>query len=454
MSSSWLELLFPFLRSLWRPGQKADQSPPLAAEARPFTIAIIGAGIGGLTLANGCLKNKVPFVLYEAAEEFGTVGAGVGLGPNAIKALELIDPTLRDKYNAISSGNLTPGKENVMFDNVYAEEGFGAKRGWKPAPYGAPCYDRTSAHRKDLLDILTAAIPKENVKFNKRVRSMKQGEYGVTIVFEDGEIAEASAVVGSDGVKGPTRGYVLGDKYPGEVDATYSGKYVYRAIAPMKDALEILGEHAGDAKAFCGHKITFITFPISSGTQYNLVAFKHSDTPWTHPQWTKLVTREEMTADFDGQVDQRLVKILDWAEPRQWSLHHHMNTPIYYNNLICLLGDSAHATTPHQASGAGQCIEDALVLSHVLGRVGDAKHLPLAFQVYDAVRRPRAQKVVRTSQEAGEMYAWLHPDMGDDMVKITENFNKRYLWIWEHDLINDLRVAESKLARLTGAKRM
>ncbi|OIW34329.1 FAD/NAD(P)-binding domain-containing protein [Coniochaeta ligniaria NRRL 30616] len=417
----------------------------------PFKIAIIGAGIGGLAFAIGCLKHKVPYTLYESADKYSIVGAGVGLGPNALRAMDMIDPRLRAMYNDISSGNLTPGKDHVMMDALYAEDGFGESRGWEAASFGAACYERTSAHRRDLLDILTSMIPKETVRFSKRVKTVEQRVDRVVITFEDGEVAEASAVIGSDGAKGPTRKFVLGERYPEEVAATYSGKYVYRSIIPMKDALEILGDHAGDAKSFIGHNVNFITFPISKGTQCNLVAFKFTDEPWTHDQWTRRVTKEEMVADFAHGVDKRLVKLLDWADPLQWSLHHHMNTPTYYNGLICLLGDLAHATTPHQASGAGQCIEDALVLSHLLGKVRDAKQLPLAFKAYDSIRRPRAQKVVKTSQEAGQLYTFTHPEAGEDMEKIVQNFRQRFLWIWEHDLEQDLREGDELFAKLTAA---
>lgn len=125
-----------------------------------------------------------------------------------------------------------------------------------------------------------------------------------------------------------------------------------------------------------------------------------------------------------------------------------MNTPTYYNGLICLLGDSAHATTPHQASGAGQCIEDALILSNILGKVRSAKQLTLAFQVYDSIRRPRAQKVVKTSQEAGQVYSFTHPETGEDMDKIVKNLNERFLWIWEHDLEGDLKKADQMFTKL------
>ncbi|KAH8812624.1 hypothetical protein F5884DRAFT_702055 [Xylogone sp. PMI_703] len=424
-------------------------TPQENANQKPFHIAIIGAGIGGLAFAIACLRKNISYTLYESAAEYSAVGAGVGLGPNALNAMDLIDPRLREMYYSISSGNLTANKNHIMMDALYAEDGLGEKRGWKPVGFGADCYDRTSAHRVDLLNILTSLIPIEKVQFNKRVSNLEQKRNKVIITFEDGEAVEASAVIGCDGAKGPVRRYVLGEKFPENVTATYSGKYVYRSIIPMKDAMDILGEHAGDAKTFLGPKVNFITFPISNGTQCNLVAFKVDDKPWTYHQWTKPVTREQMVADFDTGVDQRIVKLLDWANPLQWSLHHHIDTPTYYNNLICLLGDSAHATTPHQASGAGQCIEDALILSHVLALVESPKQLTTAFSVYDSIRRPRAQKIVQTSQEAGQLYTFTHPEYGTNMEKIVENFKQRFLWIWEHNLEDDVEKAECMFKELT-----
>ncbi len=79
----------------------------------------------------------------------------------------------------------------------------------------------------------------------------------------------------------------------------------------MNEALQILGHHAGDSKSFIGHGVNFITFPISRGTQCNLVAFKYVNKPWDHSQYTKKVTKEEMLADFADGVDPRLVKLLD-----------------------------------------------------------------------------------------------------------------------------------------------
>jgi salicylate hydroxylase len=168
------------------------------------------------------------------------------------------------------------------------------------------------------LDILTASISAENVRFNKRVKSLTQNVDGATIEFEDGEIATASCAIGADGIKGVSRGVVLGDRWPERVHATYTGKYVYRSIIPMADAMKVLGkdvdgnEIAGDAKMFMGDKCIITTFPISKGQQSNMVCFKLDDTPWTYHEWTKPVPRETMVKDItELGVDSRLVKLLD-----------------------------------------------------------------------------------------------------------------------------------------------
>lgn len=276
-------------------------------QARPIHIAIIGAGIGGLALAIGLVRQGVQYTLYESAAEYATVGAGVGLGPNALRAMHLIDPRLRELYDSIKSGNLTPGKDHVMSEALMTEEGFGAKDGWVPTPWGAPCYTRTSAHRKALLDIMTSLVPSQTVRFNKKAKSISQESNKVSIAFEDGETVAVDAVIGADGIKGMTRRVVL-ENYPDHIEPTYTGKYGYRSIVPMQDAKEILGDLAGDAKMFMGPEANFTVYPISKGTEVNVVAFKKHPQPWTHPTLTKEVSKDEMMADFD--VDARLLKLL------------------------------------------------------------------------------------------------------------------------------------------------
>lgn len=129
-----------------------------------------------------------------------------------------------------------------------------------------------------------------------------------------------------------------------------------------------------------------------------------------------------------------------------WALFNDPPSATYYglSPRICLLGDAAHATTPHQGSGAGMCIEDCYILGRLIAEVSGAQDLGKAFRAYDEVRRPRTQKLVRTSREAGMLYEF--EAEGDDLEAIEKNFKSRMNWIWDVDLQKDLEKALSILA--------
>lgn len=118
-------------------------------------------------------------------------------------------------------------------------------------------------------------------------------------------------------------------------------------------------------------------------------------------------------------------------KPDLWAMFDSKPVPTFYQGHLAHLGDSAHASLPHQGAGAGQAIEDAAVLAAVLAdpSVRTAADIPMAFRAYDAIRRPRSQKVVSTSRVAGEVYRF-EGEMGDDLAKIAVDALTRFHWIW------------------------
>jgi salicylate hydroxylase len=128
--------------------------------------------------------------------------------------------------------------------------------------------------------------------------------------------------------------------------------------------------------------------------------------------------------------------------PDVWALFDHPPAPTYYKGRLCLVGDAAHASTPHQGAGAGQAIEDAFILSSLLGQVGSPDNIDQVFKAYDAVRRPRSQKVVTTSREVSKIYEFENEKLGFDFVKAEECLRGWYDWIWNEDLQEQLRKAE------------
>ena len=134
------------------------------------------------------------------------------------------------------------------------------------------------------------------------------------------------------------------------------------------------------------------------------------------------------------------------ADPDMWALFDMLPAPTYYAGNVVLLGDAAHASTPHQGAGAGQALEDAFILSVLLGdeKTRSAGEVPAAFRAYDAVRRPRSQKVVSTSRAAGATYA-LQGQALDNLELIGEELLQRYQWIWTEDMNAQADRAKSLL---------
>jgi salicylate hydroxylase len=270
-----------------------------------ISVAIIGAGIGGLALAIGLRKQQVPFTIYEGAAKFDAVGAGIGLGPNAMHAMHLMDEKFAAMYEAVKVGNTSPDRLHEQIEILSVEEGFGLTSTWMGGSVGHPDFERSSAHRKALLEIMKSLIPEGSVVFNKRVQNI---EPSGRITFQDGHVVEADVVVGCDGIKGISRRTVL-SKTPKEIPAKYVHSYVYRGIAPMDEAKTIIGSYAEDARWWMGHGKGWAMYPISGGKEANIVIFVHDKDSWVGEQAVRQVSREEMENEF-AEFDQRLKALL------------------------------------------------------------------------------------------------------------------------------------------------
>ncbi|KAI1134100.1 mannitol 1-phosphate dehydrogenase [Hypoxylon sp. FL0543] len=422
---------------------------------KPFNIAIVGGGISGLTLAIGLHKQNVPFTVYESAHKFGEIGAGVGFGPNSVRAMGLISPEIVEGYKRRATYGWD--RKNWFTVRVGDErkagpDGLIKQKEAQGLKVGDPVFEihytddslAGGVHRAHFLDELLRLIPEGTSKLGKRlvdITNATDGSQDVVLHFADGTTAQHSAVVGCDGIKSKSRDILVGEDYK----AVFSGKYAYRGLIPMDKAIEKLGEEiAQNPQMYMGYHGHVLTFPIEKGKTMNVVAFNSCDT-WTDPQWVVKTSKEKMLDDFSAWGAQ-VKAIIEGMEKRDiWALFNDPPAPTYYGTSprICLLGDAAHATTPHQGAGAGMCIEDCFVLSRLLGEAKDVQDLDKVFQVYDEVRRPRTQKLVKTSKEAGMLYDFELE--GDDLEAIEKNFKSRMSWIWDEDLEGELEKALSML---------
>ncbi|KAI4674775.1 uncharacterized protein J4E84_010381 [Alternaria hordeiaustralica] len=384
-----------------------------------FHVAIVGAGIGGLALAMALHKKSVPFTLYEDAKEFSAVGAGIGFAPNGMRAMDLIEPGFRPLYERICVGNKGADKQDIFFEGMLLSEGLGKDQAWYgKSAWGHPDFERKSAHRKALLDIMTSFIPRHNVKFNKRLVNIEQLPSKLVLTFADGEVEEASILAGADGIKSTVREHVLKPQFADQVAPVYADAYCYRAVIPMADAEAILGDLTDVAKFYFGHKRCAVTYRISEGKEFNYLLCVTDEQGWKPDKAvTQKVLHEAMMTDFEGPgVDDRFRQLLAKASPIRWGFFHHLRTSTYYRDRVALLGDSAHASLPFQAAGAAQGVEDALVLSNILSELvksskqeanSDA-NIVAGLSAYDSVRRPRAQKQLEQSAEVAQSTLKVH----------------------------------------------
>ncbi|KAL8797860.1 MAG: hypothetical protein Q9195_000212 [Heterodermia aff. obscurata] len=450
--------------------------PSADPQSSPYTVAVLGGGIAGLSLAIGLQRHGVPFHLYESAPAFAEVGAGVGFGPNSVHAMQLLDPRVRERYHVLAtqnrdrkgtwlevrmgcerrSGTHCNGNDarsnGIIKGNVDGEEkATGIQVGDKIAEMnttldGKP-FGQSSVHRAAFLDELVALIPKENVSFNHRVVAIDDlGAEGVRIHFEHGETARADAAVGCDGIKSRVRRIVLGEDNPA-AHPSFTGKYAYRGLIPMDKAVALLGDGlARNSVIYPGYHGHVITMPIEHGATMNVVAFRtKADGKWADERWVLPTEKADMRAEFQdfGPSVRDILSLMQ--TPDLWALFDYPPAETYFRGRVCLLGDAAHASTPHQGAGAGMAIEDAFVLSNLLGEVSHPNQLENAFQAFDQIRRPRTQKLVTTSREAGELWDLEAAGIGDDMEKFRANLHVRMDWIWDIDLEAHLREAKSLL---------
>lgn len=423
---------------------------------KPVRLAIVGGGIGGLTFLLGLLEHttrrNIQPHLYEQAPAFGEIGAGVAFGSNSIRAMELLKPDIAAAYQKHATFHSDKAARKRMVWSTYSMgmDGRGDNNKLKAGDHvhevHAPI-ERSSVHRARFLEAMTGLLPDGYVSFGKRLVDLIEDGTSdtVTLVFEDGTRAEADCVIACDGVKSRVRQILL----PAETerDAVFTGKYAYRGLVPMDQAVAALGEWpAQNAQFYWGYDGHVLTFPIEHGKTMNVVAFRTQKRGvWDHgSRWVLPSDKGSMFRDFEGWGKEVHAILNMMTQTDIWALFDHPPASTYHRKgSICLLGDAAHASTPHQGSGAGMAIEDALVLTQLLAEVGRESQLEKAFKAYDAVRRERTQKLVTTSRDAGCLYEFQKPGVGDDVEALRADLEGRMRWVWELDLEQHVAKAKS-----------
>lgn len=450
-------LFFPIidiqlLRDLLFPALFISSISLIMSQPKPFSIAIVGGGIAGLTLAISLHKRNVPVKIYERARKFGEIGAGVAFGPNAVQAMQHCDKGIHSAYLTVATHNQWPSKKEVYFDFLdgTAQE----TRHQESLFHLSNPEGQNGVHRAHFLDEMVKLVPPEIASFGKLLDTISENPDGkLTMTFHDGTTASADAIVGCDGIKSRVRALLVGEDSP-VAQPQYTHKYAYRGLIPMKQAVEALGEErAKNACIYMGPDGHVLTFAVNGGETLNLVAFRTNADEWPSTEKTTLQAKKEtVLREFSGWGG-NVRKLLEFtkADLDCWGLFDLGDHPVdsYCKGRICISGDAAHATTPHHGSGAGFAIEDSAVLADLISdeRVKSHRDLEAVFAAFDATRRERSQWLVQSSRITGDAYEWRDRGAGRDPEKIKAVLEPRFKKIWGIDVGRMCADAKEELGR-------
>ncbi|KAJ5930366.1 hypothetical protein N7466_005859 [Penicillium verhagenii] len=431
-------------------------SGQISAENEPVSVAIIGGGIIGLVLAVGLLRQKIQVKVYEQAQGFRDIGAGIAFTANAVKCMEQIDPDIVTALR--SSGAVASSKGDETDPNDYLRwlDGY-TQQQKKDEPYYQRMLYRLDAgykgfegcRRDQFLEALVKTIPPNVIQCRKRLETIDEaGDAKVQLLFADGSVEEVDAVIGCDGIKSRVRVLLLGEDHPASHPG-YTHKVAYRALIPMEDAIKALGEYKANNQHYhVGPNAHLIHYPVANRKFVNVAAFISDPQEWEDEKTVAAGQKADLIAAFSGwnpcvhNIIELFPEQLDkWAIFDLWQYP----APYYSKDRICLAGDAAHASSPHHGAGACMGIEDSLCLVTLFGEVNQtiAKDpsskwhaLKTAFETFDSVRRTRSQWLVNSSRRACEFYhqpEWAEKDKRVKAQTCFEELKDRSHKIWNFD---------------------
>ena len=351
-------------------------------------IVIAGGGIGGLGAALALGRAGHPVRLFERAEEFREIGAGIQLGPNIWAMFDRLGV-----QDAMAAQAAFP-TALVMRCAVHGHEVTRVPLDGMRERYGEPY---AVIHRGDMLQVLLEACratPGVTLETGHTVTGYVQDAGGVTVQFEEAvPAARGAALIGCDGLWSKVRAQLVGDGPP-----AVSGHIAYRAVLPMAAVPE--GIPRDVVQLWAGPRLHLVHYPLRRGELMNLVAVFHSS--HYHEGWDEAGDTALLWRHFEGtrpEVRALLERIETW---RFWVLCDREPKRGWTQGRVALLGDAAHPMLQYLAQGANMALEDAVCLADQIGAQGG--DIAAALPAYEAHRVLRAGRVQITARIFGDIY--------------------------------------------------
>ncbi|MCJ0764234.1 FAD-dependent monooxygenase [Variovorax terrae] len=360
---------------------------------KQFLVA--GGGIGGLAAALACTRAGWQGRLFEQAEAFSEVGAGLQLGPNATRLLQAwgLDGALAQVAAFPDQLRVRSALDGRELGRLRLGETIRAR-------YGAPY---ATVHRADLHALLLAAAGSVvSLNPGTRIAGVNASEHAVVLRTAANKEVEGEALIGADGLWSTVRRVVWGDG-----PAQPTGHLAYRALVSQQALPAAL--RSTQVTAWLGPQLHVVAYPVRQGDALNVVAIVErrpgGEAAAAAESWDQAGTAAELLAAL-GEMCAPLRELVQ-AMPgwRLWALNDRpplQRPEQMVRGRVVLLGDAAHPMRPYLAQGAGMALEDAFELAHLLAM--EALDVPTALRRYGLNRWQRCARVQARSQRNGRIF--------------------------------------------------
>jgi 2-polyprenyl-6-methoxyphenol hydroxylase-like FAD-dependent oxidoreductase len=352
---------------------------------------IIGGGIAGTSLALFLKKLNLESEIYEAYEKRTDIGGGFQIAPNGMKvmtSLGLADIVV--KNGVVSSEMCFQNEKGKVLAQV-KESGIDK--------YGVPS---VNIARSTFHEILVDEVKKNGITiyYKKRLKKIMEEYGGVTAIFEDGTEARGSFLIGADGVHSKTREYVV-ENGPKPV---YTGLQNVGGFAPFASLGKQLSNHESPTFFTFGRK-GFFGYALCNKGQGEEVMW------WSNILETREISREKLRISTTEEIKNELLMLhKNWHAPIEnmikqspsifkSNIYDIESLPNWSKNRVVLIGDAAHAMSPHAGQGASVALEDSMYLAKLIKDL----NLPIEsiFQRFEEDRKGRAEKIIKTARRNG-----------------------------------------------------
>ncbi|KAI5897269.1 FAD/NAD(P)-binding domain-containing protein [Schizophyllum commune H4-8] len=450
--------------------------PPTMGRPR-LRVAICGAGIGGLVAAL-CLARypDIDVTVYEGASRLAEVGAGIGFWPRPREILkrlgleeELMERSCVEAGEEEDTKFICRKSDQVESYHFYTIQAKGRQ---------------LRVHRADFQTVLVARLKKlgrDNVVCSKRLSSYTDFSSSPDVssstlpsytslnssLFPSpsgyGTVATCDVLIGADGLKSRVRVGMMervvseATRQAGAEDVhalaaaaqpVWSGFVAYRVLISADKLRERAPAHSllSNPMLYFGKNACIVGYSIQNGACLNVIffTFDPAQEHGVHPgEWMRKAAKAEFAGAFEGwELEvQAMLDCVDGA--LRWAVHTTKppGLPTFAHGSTALLGDAAHSMTPFQGSGAGQAVEDAWLLAHLLGDPAVTRaNVSAALRVYDTARRPVAQDVQERSRVNGHLLALNYHGIDFDalegeaqcvaLIELGEQMQRDWEWAW------------------------